>query len=105
MIRLPPRSTRTDTLFPYTTLFRSQCLCPGRASRTRTAAYPFIRFPWFMELLGSRMPSTTGGSSKQAARGGDRFHGMEGLVREWRVAGGMRFGSGDSRERVEVGGR
>src|SRR3546814_6685486 len=26
MIRLPPRSTRTDTLFPYTTLFRS----PGR---------------------------------------------------------------------------
>src|SRR3546814_11315771 len=22
MIRLPPRSTRTDTLFPYTTLFR-----------------------------------------------------------------------------------
>src|SRR3546814_19706934 len=30
MIRLPPRSTRTDTLFPYTTLFRS-------ARRTRRA--------------------------------------------------------------------
>src|SRR3546814_20989010 len=28
MIRLPPRSTRTDTLFPYTTLFRS----PGIAN-------------------------------------------------------------------------
>src|SRR3546814_17016829 len=28
MIRRPPRSTRTDTLFPYTTLFRS----PARAS-------------------------------------------------------------------------
>src|SRR3546814_11131765 len=28
MIRRPPRSTRTDTLFPYTTLFRSGC--PGR---------------------------------------------------------------------------
>src|SRR3546814_9956870 len=32
MIRRPPRSTRTDTLFPYTTLFRSctgdrRCLC------------------------------------------------------------------------------
>src|SRR3546814_1324493 len=34
MIRRPPRSTRTDTLFPYTTLFRSgrwrrrgQCRC------------------------------------------------------------------------------
>src|SRR3546814_5793658 len=26
MIRRPPRSTRTDTLFPYTTLFRSKCL-------------------------------------------------------------------------------
>src|SRR3546814_6480199 len=26
MIRRPPRSTRTDTLFPYTTLFRSRVL-------------------------------------------------------------------------------
>src|SRR3546814_6665611 len=33
MIRGPPRSTRTDTLFPYTTLFRSLCLalCEHRA--------------------------------------------------------------------------
>src|SRR3546814_2707695 len=32
MIRLPPRSTRTDTLFPYTTLFRSLLLVlEGRA--------------------------------------------------------------------------
>src|SRR3546814_7339652 len=30
MIRRPPRSTRTDTLFPYTTLFRSQRCRPGR---------------------------------------------------------------------------
>src|SRR3546814_17823761 len=29
MIRRPPRSTRTDTLFPYTTLFRSRHLDPG----------------------------------------------------------------------------
>src|SRR3546814_3286855 len=28
MIRLPPRSTRTDTLFPYTTLFRSILFSP-----------------------------------------------------------------------------
>src|SRR3546814_14080725 len=28
MIRRPPRSTRTDTLFPYTTLFRSGELSP-----------------------------------------------------------------------------
>src|SRR3546814_20600392 len=33
MIRRPPRSTRTDTLFPYTTLFRSQ----RRAARQQFA--------------------------------------------------------------------
>src|SRR3546814_10331536 len=35
MIRRPPRSTRTDTLFPYTTLFRS---CDDPAPRARLAA-------------------------------------------------------------------
>src|SRR3546814_12189509 len=30
MIRLPPRSTRTYTLFPYTTLFRSRLFDPAR---------------------------------------------------------------------------
>src|SRR3546814_12057923 len=30
MIRRPPRSTRTDTLFPYTTLFRSRLGPPDR---------------------------------------------------------------------------
>src|SRR3546814_14426576 len=34
MIRRPPRSTRTDTLFPYTTLFRS----PALGTATRRAA-------------------------------------------------------------------
>src|SRR3546814_3884705 len=40
MIRRPPRSTRTDTLFPYTTLFRSRACeagpntnCPMRDNR------------------------------------------------------------------------
>src|SRR3546814_20468268 len=32
MIRRPPRSTRTDTLFPYTTLFRSRTVSIARAS-------------------------------------------------------------------------
>src|SRR3546814_3689521 len=37
MIRRPPRSTRTDTLFPYTTLFRSyRCrLLPCLSARLR----------------------------------------------------------------------
>src|SRR3546814_11114272 len=29
-IRRPPRSTRTDTLFPYTTLFRPTRICPNK---------------------------------------------------------------------------
>src|SRR3546814_7830614 len=33
MIRRPPRSTRTDTLFPYTTLFRSEEGQHGDAER------------------------------------------------------------------------
>src|SRR3546814_10796132 len=33
MIRRPPRSTRTDTLFPYTTLFRSKGRTSGREAQ------------------------------------------------------------------------
>src|SRR3546814_14083325 len=35
MIRRPPRSTRTDTLFPYTTLFRSRQFLVGDQLRDR----------------------------------------------------------------------
>src|SRR3546814_1003280 len=40
MIRRPPRSTRTDTLFPYTTLFRSgvRCTIPERCGVDCTIA-------------------------------------------------------------------
>src|SRR3546814_5263946 len=38
MIRRPPRSTRTDTLFPYTTLFRSQHHQEGARHRRRLPA-------------------------------------------------------------------
>src|SRR3546814_4204126 len=40
MMRRPPRATRTDTLFPYTTLFRSSgdLRMPGRVSRFGTEA-------------------------------------------------------------------
>src|SRR3546814_19163170 len=48
MIRRPPRSTRTDTLFPYTTLFRSQDLVDaGRAVALR-------RFVVERQVLGNR---------------------------------------------------
>src|SRR3546814_2855857 len=39
MIRRPPRSTRTDTLFPYTTLFRSACLAQVAAARWLAKAF------------------------------------------------------------------
>src|SRR3546814_3760223 len=38
MIRRPPRSTRTDTLFPYTTLFRS-----GQQIAAQTGAATVVR--------------------------------------------------------------
>src|SRR3546814_1112493 len=40
MIRRPPRSTRTDTLFPYTTLFRSIRRIPAHAPQD----LPFIEY-------------------------------------------------------------
>src|SRR3546814_2465011 len=41
MIRRPPRSTRTDTLFPYTTLFRSHETAPRTRCRNarRSGSY------------------------------------------------------------------
>src|SRR3546814_15995418 len=46
MIRRPPRSTRTDTLFPYTTLFRSgRSAHAPRPGRRRPAANRRCGFP------------------------------------------------------------
>src|SRR3546814_17573095 len=53
MIRRPPRSTRTDTLFPYTTLFRSAVA--GSASATGGGASEIT-------FVGSASASTTDGS-------------------------------------------
>src|SRR3546814_18362722 len=44
MIRRPPRSTRTYTLFPYTTLFRSPCTDRARAWK-QTFRVRFVRRP------------------------------------------------------------
>src|SRR3546814_3600001 len=55
MIRRPPRSTRTDTLFPYTTLFRSPpaahgALAPGddgrQIGRAHHAGVPSVAETW-----------------------------------------------------------
>src|SRR3546814_5289398 len=41
MIRRPPRSTRTDTLFPYTTLFRSRIVDVNGRHGISGALLPF----------------------------------------------------------------
>src|SRR3546814_19741842 len=44
MIRRPPRSTRTDTLFPYTTLFRSRTLlCQAHPTAVEKRHIPLRR--------------------------------------------------------------
>src|SRR3546814_4266310 len=54
MIRRPPRSTRTDTLFPYTTLFRSNAAAESDpASVTRAKVYRGSGSP--RGLMGLRM--------------------------------------------------
>src|SRR3546814_14088136 len=45
MIRRPPRSTRTDTLFPYTTLFRSRPLPHPLRPAPQRRAEPGTGFP------------------------------------------------------------
>src|SRR3546814_4175505 len=52
MIRRPPRSTRTDTLFPYTTLFRS-LLKPGDQTIVSDPGWPHIAN--FARQLGSEV--------------------------------------------------
>src|SRR3546814_3346644 len=69
MIRRPPRSTRTDTLFPYTTLFRSKLGTGIAIAGTRSpletayAAMDLDRISdgRFVLGLGSSIPSCTTG--------------------------------------------
>src|SRR3546814_10619424 len=78
MIRRPPRSTRTDTLFPYTTLFRSRHValsghaCPGGAGLPRHPAG--LRRP--LVLLASR-GEPGGAGTCRLAMAGARSHRSE----------------------------
>src|SRR3546814_3701581 len=51
MIRRPPRSTRTDTLFPYTTLFRSPSRPPGRSRRGCLTPGTATESPGFVQIF------------------------------------------------------
>src|SRR3546814_6114244 len=89
MIRRPPRSTRTDTLFPYTTLFRS-------------GEPPAGRGPGGVLLLrqGRHAGRSAGGGDPQrrhrrggdaggARGGGGRGRGSVGMSEEWRPVVGF----------------
>src|SRR3546814_14480847 len=62
MIRRPPRSTRTDTLFPYTTLFRSL-----KRGKTDRVLMPFLQ-PG-LSLTGYTNGTATGSGSTLAFTG------------------------------------
>src|SRR3546814_14151300 len=54
MIRRPPRSTRTDTLFPYTTLFRSAPgseFDPESLLRWAAAELAAFKLPRYVEVI------------------------------------------------------
>src|SRR3546814_17196359 len=51
MIRRPPRSTRTDTLFPYTTLFRSLVVVIQTASLSSASTAPMLVVPSSMSPI------------------------------------------------------
>src|SRR3546814_13764439 len=58
MIRRPPRSTRTDTLFPYTTLFRSPAAsqhCRARFSRLARGENPMHSSGAVRGMAGARL--------------------------------------------------
>src|SRR3546814_20582394 len=55
MIRRPPRSTRTDTLFPYTTLFRSSTAVKADNPEVKAARARMIPVVRRAEMLGELM--------------------------------------------------
>src|SRR3546814_2809438 len=60
MIRRPPRSTRTDTLFPYTTLFRSGRFRHG-AQLGRDLAHLILRADGDAQAIGQPLPRQPAG--------------------------------------------
>src|SRR3546814_2592604 len=59
MIRRPPRSTRTDTLFPYTTLFRSVCADHEIAQFDQIGADAIVAVV-LLDLAGERLHAVQG---------------------------------------------
>src|SRR3546814_12199605 len=57
MIRRPPRFTSTDTLFPYTTLFRSSAAALfGELKSAAARKEPIVLFNWAPNWVGAAFP-------------------------------------------------
>src|SRR3546814_12297254 len=70
MIRRPPRSTRTDTLFPYTTLFRSG----ERRLRLAADAEPAQIAPVVQDKIACGEESPEPGAPVRVGRSRNRVH-------------------------------
>src|SRR3546814_9204014 len=77
MIRRPPRSTRTDTLFPYTTLFRSP---DGEVMPIYDAAMRYEAEGVPLVIVGGKEYGT--GSSRDWAAKGTRLLGVQAVIVE-----------------------
>src|SRR3546814_2768849 len=83
MLRRPPRSTRTDTLFPYTTLFRSQAGA-GAGGRGHGNAR---RLPARLRISGLTDHRCGRDATERPPTGGRRDDGEGGREVEGRVGG------------------
>src|SRR3546814_17841932 len=69
MIRRPPRSTRTDTLFPYTTLFRSDVLAVWKLDRLSRSLKDLLLILDRVEKAGAGFRSLTENIDSTTASG------------------------------------
>src|SRR3546814_2709377 len=67
MIRRPPRSTRTDTLFPYTTLFRSVAIIEIWYDSREAGAHPLRAF-FVLVVVSNPVRESTTKATKKARR-------------------------------------
>src|SRR3546814_5672991 len=86
MIRRPPRSTRTDTLFPYTTLFRSlsgkKALVVGASSGINLAIAKKLGERGARLVVASRTPERIAAAAEELRADGLDAIGIAGDVRE-----------------------
>src|SRR3546814_18727027 len=80
MIRRPPRSPRTDTLFPDTTLFRAQCHRRGRRQPQRAAPERDLTGLGLVEQFGPARGLERVGFVCQRAADGDARRGDAGEI-------------------------